>query len=96
MKRSIVLLKFIILSICLSFGGSISVPTNINLRATPHKGENVLCTIPQGAIITTEYSQSYSGTWTKVSYNGQQGYVKTNLLSHKRITITKPILDIKR
>ena len=47
----------------------------LNLRSTPNG--TVIAKIPYG----TELESECEGTWSKVTYNGRQGYVKTEFLS---------------
>ena len=56
----------------------------LNLRAEPSKRGKVLAMIPYRTSLEVEYVDS---TWSKVTYNGQVGYVMTEFLSNgKSIT----------
>ncbi|MBQ8654797.1 MAG: peptidoglycan-binding protein [Clostridia bacterium] len=56
--------------------------SSVNLRAKQSTSSTKLDTIPQGATITVE---KISGTFAKVTYKGQEGYVKTDYIVVKTI-----------
>lgn len=54
---------------------------SLNLREYPDTSSKILVQIPYGTRLTgCEY---YNGTWTKVNYNGNYGYVMTKFLMSK-------------
>lgn len=59
-------------------GEKLSVTSNVNLRTGPATSYESLGTIPSGTTVTVLEKGS---TWSKVSYNGTQGYVSSKFLS---------------
>ncbi len=55
---------------------------SVNLRARQSVNSDLLKKIPKGATVTV---QSVSGTFAKVTYNGTEGYVKTDYIVLKKI-----------
>ncbi|MDY4138006.1 MAG: peptidoglycan-binding protein [Eubacteriales bacterium] len=55
---------------------------SVNLRARQSVNSDKLATIPKGATITVH---KVSGTFAQVTYNGQDGYVKTDYIQLKTI-----------
>ena len=61
----------------------------VNLRAEPSKTSKILAQIPNRTSLEAEYVDS---TWSKITYNGQVGYVMTEFLSNGK-SITKSDLQ---
>lgn len=61
----------------------------VNLRAEPSKTGKILAQIPNKTPLEAEYVDS---TWSKITYNGQVGYVMTEFLSNGK-SITKSDLQ---
>lgn len=59
------------------------------MRAEPSKTGKILVQIPYKTQLESEYVDS---TWSKVTYNGQTGYVMTEFLSNGK-SITKSDLQ---
>jgi len=61
----------------------------LNMRAQPTPTGKILAQIPYKTSLEVEYVDS---TWSKTTYNGQIGYVKTEYLSNGK-SITKSDLQ---
>ncbi|TCN62737.1 DUF3761 domain-containing protein [Acetobacteroides hydrogenigenes] len=79
MKRFILLLGLLFLTIC-SFGQIMVTTGNVNFRTTPGVSENKICIIPKGITVTIVQDSIESENWTKISYNGNTGYVSNSFL----------------
>lgn len=62
---------------------------SLNMRAQPQSNARILAQIPYKTSLEVEYVDS---TWSKTTYNGQTGYVKTEYLSNGK-SITKSDLQ---
>ncbi len=67
-----------------SLTGVISTTTgeSVNLRSEPSTSSKVLTKIPNGATVSADSWQLYSGNWYRVTYNGQTGYIRQDLVRH--------------
>lgn len=58
---------------------------NLNMRTGPGTTNSVIRVIPRGTTLTVE---ALSGTWAKVTYSGNTGYVSTNYL--EKVSVSQP------
>jgi len=79
MKKIFILLFSICLSI-FSFAQTKITSGNVNLRASSEIGENKICVIPSGTVVTIVPDAITSEGWTKIIYAGKSGYVYTSFL----------------
>ena len=52
---------------------------NLNLRTGPGTGYPIILTIPKGATVSVI---GYSGSWSKLTYNGKTGYSSSSYLTN--------------
>ena len=82
MKKLIILIGFIFLSI-FSFGQVDVTTDNVNFRTSPEITENKICIIPKGTEVTFVQEAITYDNWTRVEYNGKEGYVHNDFLKSK-------------
>lgn len=79
MKRFILLIGLIFLTICL-FGQMKVTSGYVNFRTSPEIKENKICKILKGTVVNIVQDSIEYENWTKISYNGKIGYVSSNFL----------------
>jgi hypothetical protein len=79
MKRLILFLGLLFLTIC-SFGQIKVTSGDVNFRILPGVNEDKICVIPKGTAVTIVQDTVEYENWTRISYNGEIGYVSNTFL----------------
>lgn len=79
MKKFLILIGFAFLSIC-SFGQVTVTVGVVNFRTGPAVSENKICLLPKGTVIAIVQDTVEYENWTRISYNGEIGYVSNSSL----------------
>jgi uncharacterized protein YraI len=76
MKKLFFLILNMVLAVSLSSQNQIGTTSvNLNFRANPEIGKNVICVIPKGSTFKIDYSNQDYVDWIKINYKGKNGYV---------------------
>lgn len=83
MKKYLLVLVQIILTITVFAQGNKYTSVNLNLRAGPNTTYQVLTSIPEGANV--KLAENCNCAWIKVFYNGKVGYVSSKYLISQQL-----------
>jgi len=82
MKKLIILIGLIFLTI-FSFGQVKITTGNVNFRTSPEITENKICVVPKGTELSVVQEATVYEYWTRVTYNGTEGYVHNDFIKDK-------------
>lgn len=85
MKRLFTLISVFLFTLS-SFGQTRITTAVVNFRSTPEKGNNIICTIPKGTMISLISGIIPCRHWLAIEYKGKVGWVNLTYLKPKSVT----------
>lgn len=82
MKKIVLLIFNLVLILSIHAQNQIKTTSaNLNFRTSPEIGQNVICLIPKGTILTIDYSNQSNVNWIRLYYKGKIGYVYSKYIN---------------
>jgi uncharacterized protein YraI len=74
MKKLLLFISILLFTVS-SFGQTKVTTAVINFRSTPEMGDNIICIIPKGTMLSLISGIVPYGNWLPIEYKGKVGYV---------------------